>query len=307
MRKPAEHATPSATDHTDERCCQTDCAGTPQVGGAGTGAGPGAGAGLPSAVLIWVAAVGVFVAARYRGGWHLYQSLQQWLADSGVPAMVRALDYPLILIGGSFAIAAVAWRLAVDGRASGPLDLLRLHAPRRGWASVTLLAAAPMVMGGMVLMLSRGHAPALHEAVPGVVRAPIVEEILFRGAMVAVPVALIAGRWFWWFACASAAVFGAAHIAWTFEGLNEGWATIAVTAAGGVWYAWLMRAWRSVFVPMLLHAAMNLGWFLAGSSGAAGGGLIENLLRAATITIATWLTIRAVRDRSSFMFASCTE
>jgi predicted lipid-binding transport protein (Tim44 family) len=51
-----------------------------------------------------------------------------------------------------------------------------------------------------------------------------------------------------------------------------------------------------LWVPIALHAGMNLGWMLAAASGGAGGGgLAENLLRAATIGVATWWTIRCTR------------
>jgi predicted lipid-binding transport protein (Tim44 family) len=60
--------------------------------------------------------------------------------------------------------------------------------------------------------------------------------------------------------------------------------------------AWLLSRWRWMWVPMVVHAGLNLGWmFAALSGGAGGGGLLENLLRAATITIASGWTIRVTR------------
>jgi len=142
--------------------------------------------------------------------------------------------------------------------------------------------------------------PLASPLLKGVVRAPIMEELLFRGLLVGVTAAVLnwQGRRFWCNAFAAAALFASTHVDWTQTGFANGWSTLLVTGIGGLWYTWLLSRWRSLWVPMILHAGMNLGWLLAGATGGAGGGgLAINLLRAATITIATWWTIRATRNR----------
>lgn len=270
------------------------------------------GARIPSkpfwAAALWLAACGVVVFARLRVHLNAYIDLHRDLASEGVPAWVLKLDYPLIMLAPALAGAALAWIGARDKQGQGPLGLLLLRLPLRGWLPVALIASAPMVIGGAVLMLMRGDRPVggafWSDVLLGVVRAPIVEEVFFRGFMVALPAALLAvgAAWtlrdkrFWVLATLSALVFGALHIEWSVSGLTGGWLTLLVTAAGGVWYAWLMRSWRSVLVPLVLHAGMNLGWVLMDTEGGAGGGgLLENLLRAATIAAGTLLTIRANR------------
>lgn len=228
------------------------------------------------------------------------------MADAGAPDWARNLDYVVIMLGSAGVLAAFTWVVAGKHVGTTPLGFLLFRSPRRGWLRVTLLASAPMVLGGLVLRFTREAEPILDQGwtsvLSGVVRAPIVEEVFFRGLMVALPAALIArgkpwslrGRRFWILAVLSGIVFGSVHIHWSVNGLANGWPNLLVTAAGGVWYAWIMRSWRSILVPMLLHAAMNLGWLLADAGGGAGGGgLIENLLRAGTISVGTWLTIRA--------------
>lgn len=254
------------------------------------------------------AAIGVVVFVRLRAGWPAYRSLHGWLNGVGVPDAVRGLDYPLIMLGAVFfgamavcRVTGIRWRETVLTRW-----------PERGWIGVVVTGSLPVVAGGVALMIARGVQPGLNDLIFGVVRAPLIEEVFFRGLLVAGAVTMFNGvplrpgqgeragsSGFWGFAVVGALVFGFIHVTWTAEGLATGWPNVLVTGAGGVWYAWLMRAWRSVLVPMVLHGTTNLCWLLAmpEGGGAAGGGLIENVLRAGSIGLATWLTIRVLRGR----------
>lgn len=260
---------------------------------------------LPAAAF-FVAALGVVVFVRLRTSWMAYVGVHKWLAGLGVPDAVRRLDYPLLMLGAAAAGALITRATAGIGMG----ESLLARRPERGWLRVVLLGSAPVVIGGLVLMILRGAEPVAAELLEGAVRAPVVEEVFFRGLLVAVVVALLNGSplgrggqegspGFWWCTVAAAVAFGMMHVTWTGEGLASGWPNVLVTGVGGVWYAWLMRAWRSLLVPIALHAAMNLCWILAapGGGGAAGGGFIENVLRAATIAVTTLLTIRTVRAR----------
>lgn len=260
------------------------------------------------AAALIVAALGVVAFVRLRVSWPAYVNLHGWLAELGVPDAVRRLDYPLMMLGAVAAGALVA-RAAVSISAR---ESLLMRRPERGWQGVLLIGSVPVVIGGVVLMLMRGVRPEVGDLLSGALRAPVIEEIFFRGLMVALVLAVLHGvplsrgsagrkerREFWLCSIAASVAFGLVHVSWTAEGLASGWPNVLVTGAGGVWYAWLMRAWRSVLVPMILHAAMNLCWILAmpAGGGAAGGGIIENVLRAVTIAVTTWLTIRSARAR----------
>ena len=243
--------------------------------------------------IAWVLGVGGVVFTRYRGDWAYYRSLHQRLADRGVPPLVRNLDYVVIMLAAAMLAGLAAWALTrVPVRTS-----MALRRPGKRWGLMVLAASVPMVLGGLVLLLTRSNQPGTTDVFSLVIRAPIVEELLFRSALVAIPLALLADRprVFWTFAVLGALLFGCVHATWTLDGFASGWMNVLVAGFGGLWYAWLMRAWRSVLVPMLLHSAMNLGWLLAGASGAGGGGLNENALRVATITIASVWTVRMLR------------
>jgi len=105
------------------------------------------------------------------------------------------------------------------------------------------------------------------------------------------------GARFWLNAMLAAALFASVHIEWTIDGVVRGWPALLVTGFGALWFTWLLARWRSIWVPIGLHAGMNLGWMLAGASGGAGGGgWLVNILRVATMVIATWWTIRRTRQ-----------
>lgn len=255
--------------------------------------------------IAWGLGLGAVVAVRLRGDWETYRGLHRWCAEHGVPDFVRNLDSLLLFAAAAFLGAwLVAKRSA--GSVAGLLGLQRGH---RDWASMVSIALAPMLVGGLVLGWLRWKPEttfdgAFSKFVGGVLRAPIGEELLFRGLLVGVCAAAIGWRGprFWGNTLAAALLFAVIHVSWNAQSLASGWPTLLVTGAGGVWYAWLLSRWSSLWVPMALHAGMNLGWMLAATGGGAGGGgLIENLLRGATIAIATWMTITASRGTSRVM------
>lgn len=254
--------------------------------------------------IAWVLGAGTVVVTRFRGEWELYRALHRWAAAHGVPDVLRNFDSLILCVAAAFVGARIVAR-SRGGKAGG---WLRLRGGRPGWGIMVPLALVPMLVGGAALGWARTNpgadfAALLPKLVGGVIRAPIAEEMLFRGLLVAVCAAAIGwrGTRFWCNATMSAALFAATHVSWTAEAFADGWATLLVTGAGGLWYGWLLARWRSLWVPMILHAGMNLGWALAAAGGGAGGGgWIENLLRVATIVIATWWTVRRTRteDRS---------
>jgi membrane protease YdiL (CAAX protease family) len=129
----------------------------------------------------------------------------------------------------------------------------------------------------------------------GVAAAPFVEELLFRGAMLAVAVRLAALP-FWPSAIGFGALFGSMHVPWDGT-LGAGHAGVLVaTTAGGIWYGWLLRAhgWN-LWTTIGLHAAMNAAWMVFAVANDAGGGLWANVGRGGTIALGTWLTVRRTR------------
>lgn len=254
-------------------------------------------------VSVWALGIGAVVFARYRARWDAYVAIHRWVAELGVPDSIRQFDSLLIYVAATGIGAMVACK-ALGGSATGRIGLRR---GPTGWMRMVSIALLPMVGGGMVLGLTRGSWNVGWESIgprvmSGVVRAPMAEEFLFRGLLVGVIASVIGwrGSRFWMNAVATAALFASVHIEWKFGAIQRGWPTLLVTGVGGLWYAWLLSRWQSLWIPMVLHAGMNLGWLLAGTGGGAGGGgWTENLLRVGTIAIATILTTRMTRPMRS--------
>ncbi|MBL9000290.1 MAG: CPBP family intramembrane metalloprotease [Phycisphaerae bacterium] len=261
---------------------------------------------LPRAMILlaaaWILAAGAVVASRSRADWGWYMDIHRTLAARGVPDAVRNLDSLMIFVG---AAALGAW-LASKLQGGTVAGLLCLRRGRAGWGWVSVAALAPMVVGGLILGWQRRDPEAsisalLPRIISGVVRAPIAEEFLFRGLLIGVCAVAVGwrGRWFWCNAFAAACLFASIHISWSEPNLARTWPTLLVTGMGGLWYAWLLARWGSLWMPMVMHAGMNLGWMLAAAGGGAGGGgWIENVLRAATIALATAWTFRSTRGEA---------
>jgi membrane protease YdiL (CAAX protease family) len=68
---------------------------------------------------------------------------------------------------------------------------------------------------------------------------------------------------------------------------------LLLTCAAGGFFAWLYVEWeRNIWLPVALHALMNLSWSLFDMGGNAAGGAVPNLLRVGTIALAIALTLR---------------
>lgn len=250
---------------------------------------------IRATALAWLFGLAALVGVRFRAEWPWYVDFHRWLRDQGVADGVRGQDgwvLQLLLAGLGAAFAARALQTSVA-------RVLWLRVPAAGWLGVVLLASAPMVVGGALLGWWRGGTFAdlpLERLLQSSVRAPVLEELLCRGLLVGTVAVAFGVRSFatGLAVVVGALVFGMLHVPWTLDGIAAGWATLLVTGLGGAWYAWLMLRWGSLWPPMLLHATMNLGWLLGQSSGGAGGGgLVDNLLRVATIVVATVGTLRA--------------
>jgi len=139
--------------------------------------------------LSWALALGVVAATRWRGEWPAYRGLHRELADLGVPEGVRNLDSMLIALAAA-GVGAVAVALATGRPWWAWLGLTR---GRPGWSMVVLASLLPMLVGGAALALGRWPPESAMSPIAagsalwrGVVRAPIVEEVLFRGLLIGV-------------------------------------------------------------------------------------------------------------------------
>lgn len=194
--------------------------------------------------------------------------------------------HPLFFPLGSLLVIGVALRLA---RAPSLSSLGLVPVAYRG-IGVALVGS----LGMAAVLLTAGRPVfALGAVVHGAVVPGVVEELVFRGYAFRrlrrdanwgfVPAMLFTG-----------VVFGSFHVPGALLA-GEGGAllgTVALTTAGGCWYAWLMERWdNSVWVPVAMHVAMN-GWWVVFSAGATAGsggsaGLWSRVVTIAAVCVAT--------------------
>lgn len=159
------------------------------------------------------------------------------------------------------------------------------------------IAVLPMFAVGMIA----GGRPVLMQSLfVAAILAPLAEELLYRGWAFGRLVRR-GGMGFWSAAFFTGVVFGMMHIplanylklSFTTNDLF----TLLITGAGGVFFAWLFKRWNwNLWVPILLHAGMNMVWDIFRTSGV--GGWEANLGRGLTIAAAVVLTLN--RDRFIF-------
>ena len=94
-----------------------------------------------------------------------------------------------------------------------------------------------------------------------------------------------------------ALIFGGAHL---YQGgaPGEAAAIFAITALGGLWFAWLYAEWEfNIWVPVSVHLLMNAWWEVFAVSDTALGPMAANLSRLAVIVISIAVTVWAARSR----------
>ncbi|TQV73573.1 CPBP family intramembrane metalloprotease [Aliikangiella marina] len=152
----------------------------------------------------------------------------------------------------------------------------------------SLLLSAPMLIG---FSLTASISPSL--TISGFFTSSVFpgffEEIFYRGFLFY----LLWKKFSWNFvlaALASALTFGLGH--W-YQGGD--WISalqiVLFTGIGGVWFAWLFKEWKSIWLPIGLHILMNAYWYIWEISDTAVGSQTANVIRLVTIVLSIGVTL----------------
>jgi membrane protease YdiL (CAAX protease family) len=242
---------------------------------------PSTGSRWPLAVVVGLCVLAV---VQMRGEIPGYVQWHLWLREQGVPKPIRQLDAPLLLLLGGWLGARLA---TGPGRA---VSVLGLAGSSREGLTFGLLAGTPMLLQGW---LGRSDVDLSLSTARAIVVMPFAEEVFFRGLLVCIPVA-VGGCRFWTTAVLAGLLFGSLHVPWHASLLSWGdLAVFAVTAAGGIWYAWIGRCFRwNLWPTIVLHGTMNAAWVIFGIADDAAGGLWPNVGRGLTIAAGTVLALK---------------
>lgn len=156
-----------------------------------------------------------------------------------------------------------------------------LGQPARPALLMGLCLFVPLVLSGLVLgRLSDEESPSSLLFL-GLI-APFAEEVTYRG-LAAGGLMLLAGWRFWPAALSPAILFGLIHLSQG-EGLVEIASVVAITAVGGLFFAWLyVRFGNNLWPAVVMHVGINSLWNLFDLGDNAIGSAIGNVLRVATV------------------------
>jgi uncharacterized protein len=242
---------------------------------------------LRTRVAIVVATVALFIAI---------DNVRRFPGVTLLPSSVRVLVWKLVQVALSVVAVMAVHRLR-PARAAAELGLE--HPPQTG-LRFALLATAPMlfvygIMAGFAVQFS--FMAILRTALI----SPISEEVLYRGYLFG-QLRRRAGLPMWLAVAACAAPFAWGHLYQAEQhGLRVGetLGVLAVTAFGAWFFAWLFERWSwNLWIPIGMHAFMNLWWELFAVDETALGGGLANGARLATIGVAIVLTLRQAKKQA---------
>jgi len=242
---------------------------------------------LRTRVAVVVATVALFMAI---------DNVRRFPGMTLLPSAVRVLVWKLVQVALCVVSVMAVHRLR-PARAVAELGLDR---PVQTGLRFALLATAPMLF---VYAIMAGF--AIHFSFMAILRtalvAPLSEEVLYRGYLFG-QLRRRAGLPMWLAVAVSAAPFAWGHL---YQAEPHGFrvgetlGVLAVTAFGAWFFAWLFERWGwNSWIPIAMHALMNLWWELFAVDESALGGWLANGARLATIGIAIVLTLRHAKRQA---------
>ena len=169
------------------------------------------------------------------------------------------------------------------------MNSLGLNRPVLRAMLIALLLTLPMFIG-YAIVYQWNTEISIDKILLGVVCAAFFEELYFRGFLFGqifrysrigfIPAVLI-----------GAVLFAIVHLYQSQE-LSTSIGVFAITFMGGILFAWLYAEWDyNLWVPIFLHAFMNLSWMMFDVADNALGDLYANIFRNVTIALSIILTI----------------
>jgi uncharacterized protein len=243
-------------------------------------------------------AAGAPIVARTRVGMALatvalfvaIDNVRRFPGMSLLPAPGRVLFWKFLQVVLCLAAVMAVHRLR-PARAVAELGLDRSARTGFGFA---LLATAPMLLAYGAMVRFAVHFSAF-DLLRTAILAPLSEETLYRGYLFG-QLRRRAGLPTWMAVTISAVPFAWGHL---YQVERQGFhfgqtlGVLAVTGFGAWFFAWLFERWAyDLWIPIGMHALMNLWWELFGVDETALGGWLANGARLAAIGIAIGLTLR---------------
>lgn len=236
---------------------------------------------------IVLACVGIALFLTTNWDWLPYKRFIDGTTGWGRAGLIISLAYvPLLLMLTVLTSVVVGVR-----RVPEAFGLNRPALPALGFAfAITaLLPVIYALMGGLSVAED-----SLRDFLTYAVVSGTFEEIAFRAVLVGIPCRVLGWR-FWPTAIIAAVLFGVLHLDQS-EDLMESAMIFAITGIGGVWFAWLFRAWNwNLWVPIGFHVMMNGWWTVFDMDDTALGSWGSIAARGAVVVLSVVLTLRYVK------------
>ncbi|NVO29927.1 CPBP family intramembrane glutamic endopeptidase [Hymenobacter lapidiphilus] len=156
----------------------------------------------------------------------------------------------------------------------------------------------PMLLGYAVLFpLTTKAGPALLSGLfGGALLAGLREETLFRGFLFGQ--LYRHGKLPWLLVIlVESGIFASLHLYQSHDFMSAV-SVMAITFGGGVWFGWLFKSWKNLWVPIFLHVFMNGWWMLFEVDNSAVGSVGANVFRVLTIVLSVVITRRHLRRQA---------
>ena len=154
---------------------------------------------------------------------------------------------------------------------------------------LALMFAAPMLLGGFIFFEFK-ETISIPNMIAGTLVIGFIEELFYRGFLFGQHFRF-SKLGFIYSILIGAVLFGMGHL-YQSQDFIESVGIFAVTFMGAVLFAWLYVEWQyNLWVPIFLHAFMNLAWYLFDMDTTALGGVLPNILRGCTIALAIVFTV----------------
>ncbi len=157
------------------------------------------------------------------------------------------------------------------------------------------LITLPMLIGYAIanqFQMDLEFAPILYS----ILIAPIFEELLYRGFLFG-QLYRYAGWGFIPAGLLNAVIFAMGHL-YQANSFGSAIGVLAVTAMGGMWFAWLYIEWKNqLWISIFLHLFMNAWWTIFETSNNAAGDVYANLFRGITIVLSIIITLRIAKKQ----------
>lgn len=194
-----------------------------------------------------------------------------------------------------FIIIAVTWLMFKRS----PFIILGLNKGFVSGLKLALISTLPMFIGYFFIAGKLNPGYDLSDIYIDLVSAGFMEEFIFRGFLFGVlyyysgwgfiPAALIASLF-----------FGAGHL-YQAHDIGSAISIFVFTALGSIGLALFYIVWNSLWMPIFIHAFMDLAWDLFGIAGNAAGNTGSNIFRFITLGIAIYFTIKRIPDKKQFL------